>query len=281
MIFRTPYIEDNTLTIIHNYKKISDIPGVIVHYDASGLEINTDNAYGTVDNNGSISVWKNQANVNHAIQPLSANQAILNNVNGIKSVGLDGTKYFNFTSTFDLNMCTVIFVMKPAVTVNANMTGQWLMSTDNGTRQTMSGLVFGLCSDVSTGETITLTSWVNPWSNWYFRGSYTKSLGTNDNLASTRISKLTLLNRQGVEYQINGEKINVYDYAPGQQGYLRVTPLLTGENGSFRTVGKLFTAYDNTSSLQGEIYQVIMINRAIETYEMNYIDYIINQKYGI
>ena len=152
-ILRASTYVDNSINVIYNYENISDIPDVIFHYDASGLVNNTDNSYGTVDSGGNVSVWKNQVSTNHAIQISGGIQPTLA-TDGVNSVNFNGTKYFDFTSTFNLYECTIIFILKPRNIITSISPMQTLLSSDLESRTIVTYLTFGSVGGNLTNETL-------------------------------------------------------------------------------------------------------------------------------
>ena len=278
MIFRGSYNPITMPKIVHNYEQISDIPNAVLYLSASGLATNTTNTYGTVDNSNKISYWNSLITPQiNGVQLTGSNQPTLDiDGNGVKSVLFNGSNYFNFSSLFSLGFCTIVMVFKPTNNITAGSTNQAILYTDNGTRSIVSAMFFGETSGAATNETIDITSWRNPWNNYYFCGSYTRT-----NIYNNVINKLVINGDSGIEYILNNSPISVYDYLPGSTGYIRVFPDPILYNGTLSNIGVLGASYDGSSGLNGRLYELIIFNRKLYSYEQTYIDYVLNLKYGI
>ena len=280
MIFRGSYVGDNSPKVIHNYENISDIPDVIVHYDASGLVTNTDNSFGTVDSGGNVSVWKNQVSTNHAIQVLSAKQPTLVN-DGVNSVNFNGTQYMTFTNSFGINTGCIIFIMKPTTTITTSSPTLALLSSGKGGPSyhilTQANGTYGGC----VNGTLLLYTFPSPvWNTNYYNGSY-----ITDNISNNTINKLVIDCDLSADFYLNDTGNTMHHFKPansGQWGYNRILPRSSyGTYGTLKNIQKLCAWYDNSDCFNGKLYEVIIMSRSIKTYELEFINYKINQKWGI
>lgn len=278
MIFRGAYNPITIPRIVHNYEQITDIPNLLFYYTASGLVTNTSNGYGIVDNSNKVSTLYSQVSPQiNAIQLNGTTQPTLDiDGNGVKSVLFNGSTFFNFSSVWDIGFSTIVMVFKPSSNIVSGMVGQTIFSVDSGSRSILSGVFLGEASSVGINETITISSWRNPWDNYYFCGSYIKTSVSNG-----MINKLFINGDMGLEFILNGTPVTVYDFLPGSTGYSRVWSDPSILNGTLANVGRLGIQYDNSGGYNGRLYELMVFNRKLNSYEQTYIDYVLNLKYGI
>lgn len=247
-----------------NITSISNLSGVTHHYDASGLVLNASNIYGNVDSNGNVSQWNNLVGANNLTQVLTAKQPMLDETNGIKSVNFS-SYYLEFQTLFDLINCTIIFIYKPNITITPSTPFQSILGCKNQGTPDVCYFGFGSISGKLSNETLSFLD-ARPSNGNFWLGTYLVS-----NIQNI-ISNISVFCKNYIIFNINNSV-----YYPTERLYYRINPTVI----TLKDVKYLSAIEGGSSNLNGNVYEVIIVNRQINDDEKLFLDTYLNNKYGI
>ena len=215
-------------------------------------------------NGSNVSAWADQSGNNYiAQQSTSSKQPLinLNAANGKPSVKFDGVDDFlDLNTSFDLLNFSIVFILRPNQTIKSNTASQTILCTSSAKSVNCMVSIANIMGAIS-GEILSYCSFGSTNLVSYIKDTVSKHIDIiTSNLSNANFTT-----------SLNNSPCSTYSYSSGG--------LNASIGRSLQQIQRIGAQYDNSTTYNGEIFEIIIYNREITSTEKALINQYASAKY--